>query len=62
MICELEICPVCETKNYQESALGGECLSCGWYPISIPYDKEDIIEGKNKLKQNERTSKTKQPW
>lgn len=47
---ELEICPVCDTKNYQSHALGGECLSCGWYPISITYDEEDIIEAKNKLK------------
>lgn len=58
---ELEICPVCETKNYKDYALGGECLSCGWYPICIPYDDEDIVEAKNKLKQNERKSKTKQP-
>lgn len=58
---ELEICPVCETKNYQDFALGGGCLSCGWYPISMPYYDEDIIKAKNKLKQNERKSNATQP-
>lgn len=46
----IEDCPVCKQHTFQWSwgGLGVTCTNCGWYPISIPWDKEDEEKAINK--------------
>lgn len=46
----IEDCPVCGKYTFETSQyMAPICKSCGWYPISIPWDEYEVNQGKEIL-------------
>lgn len=41
---------MCFTKSLELNACGALCSNCGFYPIWMPYDNDDIEEWRKKFK------------
>lgn len=56
MIEEREECPMCLENSFVYDWGGGECKNCGFYPIWMPYDNEDIEEWRKSFKPKNNTN------